>query len=35
MFTLGPTSADGPGMQDLFAESGVLTSAEVQEQHGR
>lgn len=35
MFTLGPTNADGPGIQDLFAESGVLTSAEVQEQHGR
>jgi len=35
MFTLGPTTADGPGIQDLFAESGVLTSAEVQEQHGR
>lgn len=35
MFTRGPTTADGPGIQDLFAESGVLTSAEVQEQHGR
>jgi len=35
MFTLGPTNANGPGIQDLFAESGVLTSSEVQEQHGR
>lgn len=34
-FSLGPTGAEGPGMQDLFAESGVLTSAEVQEQQGR
>ncbi|ODR80030.1 hypothetical protein BG842_02900 [Haladaptatus sp. W1] len=33
-FSLGPTGANGPGMQDLFAESGVLTSAEIQEQHG-
>lgn len=29
MFTLDPTSADGPSMQNLFAESGVLTAAEV------
>ncbi|WP_160134458.1 hypothetical protein [Halococcus salsus] len=35
MFTLGPTNADGPGIQDLFAESGVLTAVEVQEQYGR
>ena len=34
-FSLGPTGAEGPGMQDFFAESGVLTSIEVQEQQGR
>ncbi|WP_136689099.1 hypothetical protein [Halorhabdus amylolytica] len=34
-FTLGPSGAEGPGVQDFFAESGTLTAAEVQEQIGR
>lgn len=34
-FTLGPGGGEGPGMQDFFAESGVLTGGEVQEQLSR
>lgn len=34
MFSLGPGDATGPGIQDFFAESGILTVADVREELG-
>lgn len=33
-FGLGPGDASGPGVQDFFAESGVLTASEIREELG-
>ncbi|AWB26814.1 hypothetical protein HARCEL1_03320 [Halococcoides cellulosivorans] len=34
-FTLGPSGAEEPGVQDFFAESGTLSTADVQERLSR
>jgi hypothetical protein len=33
-FSLGPGDARGPGLQDFFAESGVLSASDVREELG-
>jgi len=34
MFSLGPGDASGPGIQDFFAESGILSAADIREELG-